>query len=149
MEKQAMLDLWDEVNKKNTWFAGIENAFDGLTPRQAAWKPAGGEGARHSIWQILHHICYWREVVVKRTSSNAQPPEDEIARMNWEEPVAATDEAWKKSRERLQRSHQLMRDVIDSGALTWEKFKYVVPHDAYHVGQATYVRALQGIKPIE
>ena len=149
MDKQAMLESWDEFNKKNTWFAGIENAFDGLTPQQAAWKPAGGEGKRHSIWQILNHICYWREVVVKRTQGKYQPPDDEIARMNWEEPVAATDAAWQKSRERLSRSHQIMRDALFGGALTWEKFKYVIPHDSYHVGQATYLRAMQGLKPIE
>ena len=146
MDKQAMVAQWDEINKKNTWFASVENAFDGLTPQQAAWKP---DPKRHSIWQILNHISYWREVVAKRTVTNAQPPEDEIARMNWEDPSDVSETAWRKSRERLTGSHQLIRDVLDSGALTWEKFKYVIPHDAYHVGQATYVRALQGLKAIE
>ncbi|MBC8108946.1 MAG: DinB family protein [Anaerolineae bacterium] len=153
MDKQAMLESWDEFNKTNTWFAGIQNAFDGLTPQQAAWKPdaggAGAKGARHSIWQVLNHICYWREVVAKRSVTKQQPAEEEIARMNWEEPTEPTESAWRQSRERLTRSQRLIRDVIESGALTYEKFKYVIPHDAYHVGQAMYVRALQGMKPIE
>ena len=146
MDKQAMVEQWDEFNKKNTWFAGIENAFDGLTPQQAAWKP---DSNRHSIWQILNHISYWREVVAKRTASDWQPPDDEVARMNWEEPSERSESAWRTSRERLTRSHQTIRNVLESGALTWEKFKYILPHDAYHVGQATYVRAMQGLKPIE
>lgn len=146
MDKQAMVELWDEFNMNNTWFAGIFNAFDGLTPEQAAWKP---DANRHSIWQILNHICYWREVVAKRTDGKYQPPEDEITRLNWEEPVTPTEAAWAKSRERLRNSHQLIRDVIANGKLPWEKFKYVIPHDAYHVGQATYLRAMQGLKPIE
>lgn len=150
MDKQAMVEQWDEFCKKNTWFAGIENAFDGLTPQQATWKPDASVGgaSRHSIWQILNHISYWREVVAKRTVTKEQPPEDEIARMNWEEPAEPTESAWQKSRERLSRSHQLIREVIESGALTYDKFKYVIPHDAYHVGQAMYLRAMQGLSSI-
>jgi uncharacterized damage-inducible protein DinB len=146
MDKQAMLELWDEFNRNNTWFAGIFNAFEGLSPQQAAWKP---EPKRHSIWQILSHICYWREVVVKRTMTQQQPPEDEIARLQWEEPIKPTDDAWRAARDRLTRSHKIVREIIESGALTWDKFKYMIPHDSYHVGQVTYLRAMQGMKAIE
>jgi uncharacterized damage-inducible protein DinB len=151
MDKQAMAEMWDEFNRNNTWFAGIFNAFEGLTPQQAAWKPdAAVAGAgRHSIWQILNHISYWREVVVKRTEGKYQPSDDELARMNFEVPAEVSDTAWAKSRERLKRSHQLIRDVLEAGKLPWEKFKYTIPHDSYHVGQVTYLRAMQGLKAIE
>lgn len=144
MDKQAMVELWDEFNQRDTWFAGVDKAFDGLTPQQAAWKPPGGD-ARHSIWQILNHIAYWREVVAKRTVTNEQPSEAEIERKNWESPSDVSDASWKQARERLARSHGLIREVLASGALTWDKFKYTIPHDTYHVGQVMYVRAMQGL----
>jgi hypothetical protein len=87
-------------------------------------------------------------VVVMRAKGEAQPPDDELARRNFEEHAEKSEAALNKSRQRLVKSHQLVRDVLASGALTWEKFKYIIPHDAYHVGQVTYLRAMQGLKPV-
>jgi hypothetical protein len=145
MDKQAMTQFWDELWSKNMWWPAFEASFRDLTPQQAARAPAPG---RNSIWQNLHHICFWREVVVARLDGK-KPPQDEIERRNFEPPAEVSDSAWGDALARFERSQKLVRDALESGKLTEEQFKFIVPHDAYHVGQVMYIRALQGLPAIK
>ena len=146
MDKQAMVQFWDELWSKNMWWPAFNTSFADLTAEQAAWSPAPG---RNSIWQNLHHICFWREVVVARVDGAKQPPQDQIERRNFEPPAEVSDAAWRGALVRFQRSQTLVRDALDSGKLTEEQFKFIVPHDAYHVGQVMYLRALQGLPAVK
>ena len=145
MDKQAMVEFWDQLWSQNMWFPGFDNSFKDLTPEQAAWKPAP---ARHSIWQNLNHICFWREAVVGRLDGKEPAPAD-VERRNFEGPAEVSAPAWRDTLARFARSQKLIRDALEAGKLTEEKFKFIVPHDAYHVGQAMYVRAMQGLPDIK
>jgi uncharacterized damage-inducible protein DinB len=139
-----MTAFWDDLWAKNMWWPAFDLSFKDLSAEHAAWKPAPG---RHSIWQILNHICFWREVVVGRLEGK-EPAADELERRNFEEPVDRSDDAWKASLDRFTRSQQLVRGAVESGKLTEDRFRFLVPHDAYHVGQVMYIRALLGREPI-
>lgn len=144
MDRISMTTFWDDLWAKNMWWPAFDVCFKDLSAEQAAWKPSPG---RHSIWQILNHICFWREVVVGRLDGKEPAPE-EVDRRNFEEPGIRDDGAWRSALERFARSQQLVRGAIESGKLTEDRFRFMVPHDAYHLGQVMYIRAMQGLEPI-
>ena len=145
MDSAAMVKFWDELWSKSMWWPAFKTSFENLSPEQAAWKP---DSRRHSIWQNLNHICYWREVVVKRLTDTTPPPDGEVEKRNFEEPRQISERAWRESLDRLQRSQNIVREALLCGKLDEERFKFMVPHDAYHVGQVMYLRALQGLPAV-
>jgi len=146
MDKAQMLEFWDELWAKSMWYPALNLAFKDLSPQQAAWKPQAG---RNSIWQNLNHLCFWREVVVGRTKGIKQPPQEVIDRENFAEPAEVSDNAWREAQQRFERSQKLVHDAIESGGITMEQLKMMVPHDAYHVGQVMHLRAMQGRPAVE
>jgi hypothetical protein len=143
-DREMLLQMWDEMWKSYTWIPGWTKSFADLTPQQAAWKPAPG---RNSIWQNLNHIAFWRETTVSRLAGKP-PTEDVINRSNFEEPSQITDAAWRAALERLEMSHQLIHKALSDPNVPLEKLRYLLPHDAYHLGQVMYLRALQGLPAV-
>ena len=144
-DRELLLKTWDETWNSPTWFPSWKQAFAGLTPQQAAWKPAP---KRNSIWQNLNHIAFWRETVVNRLAGKP-PSEDEVNRKNFEEPSEMTDAAWTAAQKRFEDAHNGIRKAMADTNTPAEKFHYLLAHDAYHMGQIMYVRALQGLPAIE
>jgi hypothetical protein len=139
-----MVQFWDDLWGKNLWWPAFANSFADLTAEQAAWRPEPG---RNSIWQNLNHISFWREVVLRRLDGD-KPSDEELEQRKFEQPQDPTDHAWTDALARFERSQKLVRDALQSGKLPEEKFKFMVPHDAYHVGQVMYIRALQGLPAV-
>ncbi len=142
-QREYLLKTWDEGWEKSWWWPAFSVAFQDLTPAQAAWKP---QPQRHSIWQILNHMIFWREVSVRRARGQTVP-RDEIDRRNFEEPADASDDAWRETLARFERSQQTVRDAMADESIDLNQLRYLLPHDAHHVGQVTYIRALQGLPP--
>ena len=143
-DREMLIQMWDEMWNSYTWIPGWNKSFSDLTAKQAAWKP---DPKRNSIWQILNHIAFWRETMVNRLAG--KPPTDEVvAKRNWESPAEPTDAAWREALARLERSHQAIRKALGDEKVPVEKLRYLLPHDAYHLGQVMYVRALQGLPAI-
>jgi hypothetical protein len=140
--------LWDEALTEGVWYAPWQKAVDGLSAEQAAWKP---DPQRHSIWQLVNHIVFWQDYTL-RAARGQKPTREEFARerdrRNWEEPTEITDTAWAGARERFNRSYRAMVDLVNtSDAL--ERPLYHLLHESYHFGQIMYLRAMQGLEPIE
>jgi uncharacterized damage-inducible protein DinB len=155
MDRETMLRLWDELWESGLWAASLSKSVEDLTAAQAAWRPdipAGERGRRHSIWQIVHHIMYWREVAVRRTMGGPSPTEEETQSRNFDAPLderEATSGNWRITREKFGESHRLVRAAIADESLSIERFPYVLAHDTYHLGQIMMLRAMQGLKPID
>lgn len=138
--------MWEEAWTEGLWHATWEKALDGLTPSQAAWKPYP---ARHSIWQIVNHILFWQDYSLRLISGN-KPAQEEVERGNWPDPAEISEDAWSEARRRFAESHQKMRDAMQTAdAKGLERLIYHLPHESYHFGQIMYLRALQGLPPIE
>ena len=142
-ERQFLLKTWDDTWDKSWWWPAFSVAFPDLTAAQAAWKPAP---QRHSIWQILNHMILWRQVCVRRARGE-KPSHDEIDRRNWEEPPDPTDAAWRDALARLERSHRQVHEALADESLEIDHLRYLLMHDVHHLGQVTYIRALQGLPP--
>lgn len=139
--KKTPQRMWDDAWKGVGWGPAWKDAFEGITAQQAAWKPAGGSDRVHSVWQILHHIVFWRDGMVSILDGK-HPTDDEIARRNWEAPSEVSEPAWAAARARYAASHRLIADAMARSEEAAEKLAEMLPHDAYHIGQVFTMRAL-------
>ncbi|MFN7021186.1 MAG: DinB family protein [Phycisphaerales bacterium] len=157
MDRQELLDQWDELWKSGLWAAPLSKAVEDLTPGQASWKPdpavLGNPAARvHSIWQQINHILFWREVALRRTMGGPAPSEEEVASRNWdapEGPLEATESNWSRTRQQLADSQQQIHAAIADPGAPQDRLRYLIGHDSYHLGQIMSIRALMGLPPIE
>ena len=121
------------------------------TVEQAARVPNTGA---HSILQLVLHIAYWEEVVLRRLNGEVveaplNTPDD------WPSNRKVTDSEWQAALNRLEKSHLALRRAIESVAD--DKLKQMVPkrdhdnytllhgiiqHCVYHSGQIALVKKL-------
>src|SRR3989442_5901187 len=59
--KDLLLHHLEYTFEKEAWQPSLAMAIDGLTAKQAAWKPAP---ERHSIWQIVRHVAHWKQATL-------------------------------------------------------------------------------------
>lgn len=140
-DTERVTRAWSSAWSSPGWGPAWKDAFEGLSAAQAAWRPQGASERVHSVWQILHHIVFWREVVVAGLDG-ARPTDDEIARRNWEAPAEVSEPAWAAARARYAASHRLIADAMARSEEAAEKLAEMLPHDAYHIGQVFTMRAL-------
>jgi uncharacterized damage-inducible protein DinB len=145
MDRKSLLEYWKDVETTGLWHAPWSKALSGLTAAQAAWKPAP---QRHSIWQIVNHVTFWREHEI-RSLAGDKPGENEIARRNFEPPKEVSDSAWSATVARFQQSYRQMTDAIQNEAHSLDRLKFILPHDCYHMGQVMFLRALQNLPSVE
>lgn len=150
------LNLLHPPAGQRLWYggAGVSGCLRGVTPEQAAWKPAA---KRHSIWELTLHLAYWK-YAVRRTLENLPPGTFPRSPSNWPavpEPADATH--WKEDRALLRSEHsQLVEAVrafnprrLDEVAPGSKHYRFVdlmfgiVSHDVYHVGQVQVLKRLE------
>ena len=149
LDRAALASFWEKAQHETGWTAPFGKAVDGLTAAQAAWKPAP---ERHSIWQIVNHLSFWREDVVRGNEAKGPASDELIERENWRAPAstgAPTEGEWRAAQDRFRASHEaIVRSLRET---EWDPTSalHVISHDFYHVGQIMLLRAMQGLKPIE
>jgi hypothetical protein len=146
MDRSLLLNLWDESWSEGIWIAPWVKAVQDLTPEQAAWNPAAN---RHNIWQIVNHVCVWREYTLALLAGGARPTRPDSINDNFAMPDSPNLAAWKQTLGRLQATHDEFARAIPNPATSLERVPYHLGHDCYHLGQIMYLRALQGLAPIE
>lgn len=136
---------------KNFWQASLLKQVEGLTMSQALYKP---DLNRHGIWQLIRHIAYWKHWSLKyvREGVKLNAKEDNWAPL----PEVQSEETWQADVSRLKELNdeciaelEKLGDGITSEDERIVFFRQLLLHDAYHCGQIGYLRAMQGIKPVE
>ena len=51
MNKETLLKQYDRCYNENGWFVAMRNTIEGITAKQAAWKP---EASDNSILSLIH-----------------------------------------------------------------------------------------------
>ncbi len=142
--RRFLVRTWDEAWEGGLWAVPWKRALEGLTPEQAAWRPAEG---RHSIWQLVMHVCYWREHELRKLAGETVPRE-EIERRNFEAPADTSEAAWQATQDRFAQTQHRLAAAFANEATDLSRIQYLVPHDSYHVGQIMTLRALQSLPPL-
>lgn len=150
--------LWDEGGPH----VAIRKALEGLTAEQAFYRPSPD---RHSIWQHVMHVAFWREYLLSDLTGQRKPLTKElVARENWPaHPASAGAEAWNAARQRLEATQEGLQAQIaalDEARLSkplhpeyrlslGAQLAQEIAHDSYHLGQIMLLRALQGLEPLD
>ncbi|MDR7518072.1 MAG: DinB family protein [Armatimonadota bacterium] len=154
--KELLLDHLTCTFETETWQPPLSMAVDGLTARQAAWKPSP---ERHSIWQIVRHVILWKQGVLDAWDDRV-PDEGSLERADWQE-VSGDDAAWQADVRMLHEVTRTFKERVhglDDAGLgrmmpTYRgypdqpiaiRIARMATHDIYHAGQIRYLRALQG-----
>ena len=148
-DRELIQKWWLEAWTDGLWSASWQKSLEGLTPQQAAWQPSTPAGPRHSIWQIVLHMIFWRESWFRRASTGQKPTKEEVAAGNFPAVPAVTDEAWNQARHHFHETQDRMIAALKISDPSHEVLIYFLPHDMYHFGQINYLRAMQGLPPIE
>lgn len=140
------LKWWRDAWSEGLWAAGWKQSLEGLTASQAAWVPAP---RRHSIWQTVLHMIFWRESWLRRESTGERTTADERERLNWPVVTDPSESAWAEVKARFERTQQGIEERLASGAASAGPMLYFLPHDCYHFGQINANRAMLGLPAIE
>ncbi len=147
-----LLSLIDEAWLVKAWHGPtLRGALRGVTPSQAAWRPAGG---RHNIWEIALHAAYWKYAVARRLRGGKRGAFP-LKGSNWFAAPEPSDAAgWRSTLELLAAAHRDLRQAI----IDWDKGGRRNPvlsrhvtgmafHDVYHAGQIQLLRRLHDSMP--
>jgi hypothetical protein len=149
-----LLEILDRAYNRRSWHGtNLRGSIRGLTPRQAAWRPAKG---RHNIWELVVHAAYWKYAVWRLLAGE---PRGSFALegSNWFARDGGDDKAWKKDVALLERTHRDLRSAIEripasaldrrskgSSVTYFELIAGVAAHDLYHAGQIQLIKRLAG-----
>jgi uncharacterized damage-inducible protein DinB len=129
------------------------NALEGLSAKMASQRPYK---ENHSVWEILHHMVYWQDLVLNtlRGKNVEWPKHAEESwlsnsgsgkKKEWDQLVDRFRKGLRKA-ERITRNTS-SRDLTKSnpawrGASIGSALQIIVNHNSYHLGQIVYVRKL-------
>ncbi len=156
-EVPLLLRVIDEAYEKKAWHGpNLRGSIRGVTARQAAWKPSP---KRHSIWELVRHVTYWK-YAVRRRLLNEKRGTFAVKGSNWfKAPSPANEEAWRKEVSLLSETHTSLRRAISGltprdlrktpvgGMASTAKLIYGSAfHDVYHAGQIQLLKRLQNAR---
>jgi uncharacterized damage-inducible protein DinB len=145
-----LLNVLDSTYEKESWYAPLKQAIEGITAEQACWRPAGE--ATKTIWENVNHLIYYKE----RLMSNMQGIEW-TNNLDGDQTFSLTersndDEEWNKVVRRAEDVYQNLRQLLiktpEKEIEQLEgKLLDIFLHDAYHTGQIIQIRKMQGSWP--
>ena len=131
---------------------GSLGIFDGVDWEVAGRLPAG---APHSLFQVLNHLVYWQDWVVKWLAGK-KPPIPKHASGSWPGNVSPANkqewelavQAFHKGLTALERGARSSDLLAKRGSKTGlEMLQAIASHNSYHIGQATLLRQMLGAWP--
>jgi hypothetical protein len=153
-----LLFLLDTAYDHTSWHGpNLRGSIRGVTPAQAAWRPAPG---RHNIWELVVHAAYWKYAAWRRLTGTKRGSFP-VAGSNWLSRPAGgglktSARAWQADLELLDEMHatlrasvvpltdrDLARRIGRSAVTVRALVAGVAAHDLYHAGQIQLLKRLQ------
>lgn len=142
-QKALLLEQLKNTHTQEAWFAPLDTAIRGLTAEQANWSDSTDN---HSIGQLVAHLSFWNERVLKSFQGNTPP---DFKGNNQETFTGFDQHQWQALVHRLDSIQTMMEQVV-AGASQQDLSKWsatianVCSHNAYHTGQMVYIRKRNG-----
>jgi hypothetical protein len=148
-----LLRLLDEAFDKKSWHGpNLRGSIRGVTPVEAAWRPAPG---RHNIWEHVVHAMYWKYIVRRRLLGEKKGSFGEKGSNWFARPIDVNEDAWRCDVIDLEHYHQLLREAVaglapaelkrtpaGSKVSNLAMLTGIASHDLYHAGQIQLLKRL-------
>jgi hypothetical protein len=140
--RSILLEQFQNTWNKEDWYVPVSISVQGLTAKQAMWKPADSS---HSVGELAYHLLFWnREQLDKFYGRKAASVND-----NNETFKAFTEASWNTTVEQLNQVMSEWEKAIETAdeakLKKWASaIDHINAHTAYHTGQILYVRKLAG-----
>ena len=148
-----LLSQFDHAYDRRSWHGpNLRGSLRGVTPAQAAWRPARG---RHNVWELAVHAAYWKYAVRRRITGEKRGAFPLEGSNFFPRPLAATAPAWKSDLALLAATHRSLRELIAGlGEQDLERVPVgstvsvlgmvngIAAHDLYHAGQIQLLKRL-------
>jgi uncharacterized damage-inducible protein DinB len=135
----------------------VLEVLQGLDAAQAALQTPV---AKHSIWQLVRHMCSWQELALGATEGRPFPDNAEADLVGWEKITDLSPNAWKKEVDRFRDS----ADKLSQRAATLEDRRLteqvpgraydmahmllgIASHNTYHCGQIVLIHRYIHLHP--
>ena len=156
-EIRQLLSILDQAYDHRSWHGtNLRGSIRGLSPRQAAWRPAAD---RHNVWEVVVHAAYWKYAAWRRLA-RAPRGAFPLKGSNWfrrpSPDAGASEKAWRNDLALLQEMHDSLRTAaaaLEPGHLYQKHrgsadsdFSLVAgaaAHDLYHAGQIQLLKRLR------
>lgn len=121
-----------------------------ITPAKAYWQPTKGS---HSIAQIISHMIYWRQSLIKRLNGDLEYKPSMKSDENWKSIDQLKKTGWKSLMNSLAESQAQLLTLLAKQKDSILKQKYsdkatfqdlingILQHDLYHTGQIAYLKS--------
>jgi len=141
--RSILLEQFQTTYNQQDWFVPVMKSLEGLTAKQAMWKPSDSS---HSIGQLAYHLLFWNRRELDKLSGKTPGA---FSGNNDETFTAFTEESWAAT---VQQLDQVMKDWettikgVDDAKLQSmaSAIAHVSARNAYHTGQILYARKLAG-----
>jgi hypothetical protein len=148
-----LLAAFDQAYNRLSWHGtNLRGSIRGLTPDQAAWRPAPD---RHNIWELIVHAAYWKYAVRRRLTGEKRGSFPLEGSNFFTRPETTSAAALKADIRLLEDQHRQLRRVVASlsardltrkrqGRFTAaDLVSGVTAHDLYHAGQIQLLKRLR------
>ncbi len=149
-EVERIVDQITRGFHKDAWHGlSVSETLEGVTAEQAAKRPIA---AAHTIWELVHHVTAWNNIVNRRLHGDASTPTDED---DWPPVKDTSAAAWDADLRALKAAHDDLTKVVKAmtdaqltpplpGRDTSAYFQLmgVLQHDAYHTGQIVMLKKM-------
>lgn len=153
-ELKTLLFLVDTAYDRASWHGpNLRGALRGVTPHQAAWRPAA---TRHNIWELIVHAAYWKYVAWRRLTG-AERASFGLEGSNWIRRDGGTQSDLRRDLVLLETTHRTLRAAVAAvdprlldkrppkgSATTRALITGIAAHDLYHAGQIQLLKRLGG-----
>jgi DinB superfamily len=141
--RPVLLEQFRETYTKQEWFVPVMKALDGVTAKQAMWKPSDSS---HSVGELAYHILYWNKEQLDKFYGRKPAA---YSGNNNETFTAFTEDSWASTVQQLDQVMKGWETAIGTADETKLKAWYGIiarinTHTAYHTGQILYIRKLAG-----
>lgn len=134
------------------WYGdSICQILENVTPAKAYWQPTRDA---HSIAQLVSHMIYWRQTLIKRLDGDMEYKPSMKSEDNWKSNELLKKVGWKSLRKSLDQSQTKLLNLLAKQNDTLLKKKYsekasfldlingILQHDLYHTGQIAYLKSI-------
>jgi len=125
----------------------VNESLEGVTAQIAAARPIANA---HTIWELVHHIGAWADIVRRGiegekfeiTDEMNFPPVNDKSEAAWKESLRQLDESQRKIRQlTLQLSESRLQEiVVEGGSNIYVLLHGVAQHAIYHAGQIVLLK---------